>query len=244
MTRVAVLIFVFGMIAIAAACGTSDESEPSPWDFRTSPVPTIIPTPSGPPTPTPTPIPLRAGWTRYSADSMEIDLPQDWIGLAVTPDDIDALVKDVQARFPERVEQVSALRNARTLKVWGADPSKERGSDVVFQAGNDVRIIWELDQYLDSIANERALQGFAVFLGKKFELRENEAVNVLQFHTTTNNGVETGSEQRMVVTDVGAFRYIMSLTFPADQSDTYVPLWELIVETFRPTPKPLRSIRP
>ena len=246
MIRLAVLVSLFGMIIISMACGLvgSEESGPPAWDFRTSPVPTAIPTPSGPPTPTPTPIPLKEGWTRYSANSMEIDLPQDWIGLVVTPDGIDSLVSEVQERYPERVEQVSGLHNARTLKIWGADPSKPRGSDVVFQAGYNIRIIWDLDQYLDSISRDRALQGFGVYLGSKFKLRENDAVNVLQFHTSTYNGVETGLEQRMVVTDVGPHRYIMSLTFPADLADTYVPLWESILETFRPTPEPLRAIRP
>lgn len=111
---------LFGPPAAPSSTSPSGAGAISP---STTPTPTALPTPTPTPRPTPTPSPTPSPTPAPTAtvfgsiDGYELTLPPLWDGLAVAPEDVDALLAVLASQQPEVVELIRTYLEISAARV-------------------------------------------------------------------------------------------------------------------------------
>ncbi len=107
------------LLAGAACAGGDTQSGDEATPARTERVrqATMKPTPKPKPTPSLTPAPAP-GWTRYTTDDFEIDLPDTWQTWDPTEESVDVIVAQVEERAPQLADPVEELLRNEEAPGW------------------------------------------------------------------------------------------------------------------------------
>jgi len=214
-----------------------------------TPTPTPTSTPTA--TPTPTSVPLLPGWTLYHIDTFQIALPDEWLTIEVSPQIIDAMIKNLGQTNPQFVPYLEALKSQGSAKLWAIDSESKPPFFANIQVGHEIRFM-SLDQYLKLLKNQLELmagEDLSIVSSEKFSLNGHEAMRIeVSLTANTANGEPQTIGEQMVIVDNASDRYSIILAYPPDSSLNYKDLFDSIIHTFNivntSTPTPTPSITP
>ncbi len=186
-------------------------------------------------TPAPRPVAqqLQEGWTRYSTDEFEIDLPEDWIALEVSAEAVAALVQELQTSNPTFVPYVAALISQPEGELWAFDPASPPGISVNLSLRQEVERV-PLDIYAEAMREQSTGTRFKLLSPKEYTGSSYRAlILVIQGTAQFPDGESFDIEAQRVIIDDGENLYLVTLTYIPDLAEKYRPLFDAIVGTFR-----------
>ena len=232
-----------GAVALMPACGGGgDETVISPTTAAPAHTPSSMatlppPTPTLPP-PTPTAIPeapLPSGWTRNTAEKLQIGVPTDWVATPCSPEFIDAAIEAARSTNPQVVPSLEAIKQQQACKFLALDPSWPTTFVANLIVGLDRPVLPVEDEVKLIVKNLPS--GVTADAIEEFTLRGERAARLEISGTTSSpTGESVPVEVRYVVVNHAGYCYNIVLTYRAEYAEKYRELFDSMIQTITFTP--------